>query len=120
MARESDLYGIIGEKLTIAPGATNALFMPGYPGELASIVKYVSGGSLEVVGAPPGASLPNFAGASYVGSTWLGLSLVPFIGNGYLLGSTEILNITGPARYYLMATGSTVIAMHFVGRSQGF
>lgn len=120
MARESDVNAVIGERLVVGSGGSFGLLVTPYQGEVASILKYFTGGSLEIVAAPPGPSLPNYPGSTVVGGTWLGASLNALAGTGYMFGTSETLNITGPARYYLIATGATTTVMHFVGRSQGF
>lgn len=107
MGRETDLNGVVGGVLTIAPGATNARFVPQIAGEISSGIKYFTGGSLEIIGTTAGGTLT----AS---------QLVAAQGTGYLFGSGESLNFDGAVRYYLMATGATVVAYQLKGLSSGF
>ncbi len=107
MARENDVNGLGATQLVIAPGATNAILVSAVPGEVASLIKYSTGGSLEIVQAPYGAS-------------YTGASLVPLIGTGYLMGVSEVISLTGPARYYLIATGATTTVMNLRGLSSGY
>jgi hypothetical protein len=64
-------------------------------GVVGGYLKWASGGSLEIM--PQG-----IVGASIGGATTAGL--------GYLLGVTESYPFTGPACFYLAATGSTAVA----------
>lgn len=97
MAREGDVKGFGATKFIIPPGGTNAILVDAWAGECSGILKYFSGGSLEICGVPAG---QTFAGAS--------LGALP--GTGYLLGTTEAVNDTGSARFYLVASGATTIA----------
>lgn len=112
MARENGLEGVVGIKVTIAPGATNAVLMTPIAGEISSGIKYFSGGSLEILQCPSGSTLTN-------------AQLVAAQGNStYLLGTPinqyESLNFDGAVRYYLMATGATVVCYQLKGLSTGF
>lgn len=110
--RESDIRGLTGRKYTVAPGATNALLIEPTTLEGAGILKYFSGGSLEIYHAPQGSPLLNGA------TTQAGASLVALSAGGtmgYLMGTSEIVNIDGGCRFYLMATGATVIAYQLKG-----
>jgi len=63
-----------------------------------------SGGSLEIVPV-------QFSGSSSAaGSAW---------GKGYLVGATEVVKISGPAAFYLAATGSTVTVNLLLGYTAG-
>lgn len=115
MAREADSYGVSTALLTIAPGATNALLVKGIPGQGAWLVKYGTGGSLEIVGAPP---LPDANGTG--ATAWAAASLVPLLGTGYLMDSGEPISGDGPTRFYLMATGATTTAYILRGLTSGF
>lgn len=57
------------------------------------------GGTLEIVNA-----------ATLTGPGW---------GTGYPLGASEVLNIGGPATFYLAATGATMTAAVLMGRTAG-
>lgn len=102
MARELTAYGFTCGSYAVPPGASNSILVQAAPGEISSTIKYFSGGSLELIGAPG----PGLTGGVVAGS-------------GYLFG-TEILNITGAARYYLCATGATAVAYFAKGLSQGY
>lgn len=104
---QGDVNGLLGERLVVGPGATLALLVTPQAGQVSQTLKYFSGGSAEIVQA--GAGL-----------TATGTTLVNLAGTGYLLGTTEAINISGPARYYIIATGSTTTLMSLRGLSAGF
>lgn len=62
-----------------------------------------AGGTLEIVPVPVALSGSSAAG-------W---------GLGYMLGGTEVYNIGGPAKFYLAATGATMIASLAIGFTYG-
>jgi len=102
MARESDIYLLGATQLVIGTSAilhfANAQQFVG-----SGVLKRMSGGSLEIVSAPPA-----LTGSSAV--VW---------GTGYLLEPTESVAIGGPASFYLAATGATVIAGYIFGKTNG-
>lgn len=91
------IFGLTAMQIAVPAGATNAVFIDNVPKQGAMLLKYFSGGTLEIHGA-------------LNGSTMAGATLAPLIGTGYILGTSEAVNIDGPARFYLMATGSTAVA----------
>ena len=100
MASSSEpIFGAVTSQVVVAPGATNAFFIENIPLQGALLLKYFSGGTLEVHGT----NRTN-------GSTMPGASLAPLIGTGYILGTSEVLSLAGPTRIYLMATGATAVA----------
>jgi hypothetical protein len=107
MARESDVKGFGATKLIVPPGGTLAVLVDAWAGECSGVLKYFSGGSLEICGVPPGV-------------TYTGASLGALAGMGYLMGTSESINDTGSARFYLVATGATAIAYCLKGLSAGF
>lgn len=106
MASSSDsIFGLGATQVIVPPGATNAVLVLNIPKETSVTTKILSGGgSLEIHG-------------TINGSTMAGASLAALIGRGYLLGATEQVNIDGPARFYLMATGATMVACLLKGLS---
>lgn len=103
MASSSDsIFGLVPSQIVVAPGATNAQFVDITSRQGAINLKYFAGGTLEIHHA-------------INGSTMAGASLAPLIGTGYIMGTSEILSIDGPARFYLMATGTTATAMLLKG-----
>lgn len=108
MARDLTAYALQSTLMTIAPGGgTLGLLVNPLNGEITSLLKYFTGGSLEIFQAPLGTTAPA-----------AGYSLVP--GTGYLLGTSESLTFDGAVRYYLVATGATAQAYSLKGLSQGY
>lgn len=93
MAREDDIHSHVGERHVI--GLSQIVGVTVLPGQVSTLFKYFSGGSLEIGGA----SL-----------TW---------GSGYLMAVGEALSIDNAATFYLAATGATTIAYSLRGRSAG-
>ncbi len=112
MARENDLQGILPTLMIIPPGATLAVLITPIACECSSGLKYLSGGSLEIQFAPN----PVAGGATALSAT----QLVDVQGKGYLMGSSEAINFDGPVRYYLMATGATVLVNSIRGLTSGY
>lgn len=104
MARELAAYAYAVTLFTVPAGYSNALLVTPAAGEISSTLKYFTGGSLEILQATQGASTPVQTAAAL----------------GYLLGTTEIVNTDGAARYYLCATGTTTQAYYLRRLSQGF
>lgn len=86
----SSVYKQFPETLAIPTGVT-AIIKP-MPHQIGVIVKYVSGGSLSIIGSSH-ASGSTFATA-----------------NTYLLGSSEVLNVALSGPLQLSATGATSVA----------
>lgn len=100
------VYGLGSTRIVVPVGATNALLFTPIVGQNGTLFKYWSGGTLEVIGVPAGVTLTaqNLADAN---------------GNHYLLGTSEVLSLDGPARFYLSSTGSTTVLMALIGKSAG-
>ncbi len=101
-----DVYGIFAERVHI--GLSAAIGLTQIPGQISTSFKYLSGGTLEIVGstainAPPGWSLPV--------ATW---------GAGYIVGTAEVIACDGPASFYLRSTGATSTIMVLRGLSNGY
>lgn len=108
-SKQNDITGFFATQLIVPSGATLAILLQNNAFECNSIVKYFSGGSLELIGISGG-----------YGNTYAGGSLVAMNGTGYLFGSGEAVSIGGPARYYLMATGATAVAYLLKGMGTGY
>jgi hypothetical protein len=104
----SDLraYSIKTEQITIAPGATLAHFYEPIAGQINSLIKYLSGGTLQICGVT-------------LGMTMTAAQLVSADGQGYLMGATEALSLEGPAPCYLMALSATTMVTVVRGKSAG-
>lgn len=84
--------------------ATLAAFFAPIAGQNCWQLKYSSGGTLEMVGCPPGTTLT-------------GDQLLAAIGQHYIFSANEVLSIDGAAPFYLMATGATVVLYAIRGRN---
>lgn len=115
---QSDINGVKGIKQIVPVGATVAVLISPLDGETGSLIKYFTGGSLEIVQAP--VRHDTYGQSSLIGLTWAGASLVALQGTGYLFGSSEVVSVDGPARYYLMATGATVTCYLLKGLTAGY
>ena len=109
MGRESDIFGLAGGRLHIPVGATLATLMEPIAGQISWVVKYLSGGTLEILGA----TLPT------AGSTLSAGDLSTLSGTGYLMGTSEALSIDGPARFYLSSTSATTVITVLRGKTSG-
>lgn len=111
MSSSSDsLFGVGVTQILVAPGATNAQYIDMGARVSSLLIKYVSGGTLEIQPAMLGSTMP-------------GASLAGLIGTGYIFGAGatgfagEALSFDGPTKMYLMATGSTALAYLLAGRT---
>lgn len=103
VARELTVYGVTSGFIAVPAGVSLAYLMQQAPGEISSSIKYVGGGSLEIIGR----------GGQ-------GATVVPTAGTGYLMSGGEAFNFDGAASYYLVATGATATLYFLKGLSQGF
>lgn len=94
MSQRDELFGFEGKRITV--GLSQIVGVTVSAGQAAAIIKYFSGGSLEIGGA----SL-----------TW---------GQGYLMDTKEVVSFQSSGTFYLAATGSTVTCMMFRGKTSGF
>lgn len=92
MANQDDVFSISPSTINVGTSTGSYVGITCGSGVNSQILKYYSGGSLLVYGTTAAA-----AGAS--------------TGFAYLMGTSEALNIGGPAQYYLTATGATVVCM---------
>jgi hypothetical protein len=87
----NDVFNFRGEKVTV--GLSQILGVTGIAGQNSAILKYYSGGSLEIGG-------PSL--------TWAG---------GYLVSTSEVLSLNSYATFYLVASGATVVTYLLRGLS---
>lgn len=94
MAREADIHSFEGQRVTI--GLSSIIGITLTAGQVATLVKYLSGGTLE------------FGGASL---SW---------GQGYVVSANEAVAADSSGTLYACATGSTVVVCILRGKSSGF
>lgn len=107
MSRQDDVQSLFTQALTVPLGLTLGVYMDQQPGEVTKTIKYLSGGTLWLIGCTGGATI---AGATVAA---LGLTFA------YAVGPTETLSFGGAARFYLAATGATVQVAVIRGISPG-
>lgn len=100
--QQNDLYAMGSTRINI--GLSQVIRVVPSAFQYAEQFRIVAGGSLEVV-------QPQFSGSSSAaGNAW---------GTGYLVGASEIIQVRGPAAFYLAATGSTVTIHLLMGYTSG-
>jgi hypothetical protein len=104
MAAQDAIVSIRTEQVTIPAGHTLGYYVDALPGQVSIQLKYMSGGSLLLIGAASGMTVP---GSTMPGATIAALGATFF----YLFGTTESLSIAGPARFYLAASAATQVAI---------
>lgn len=100
------IFGLGTTRITIGVGSTLAFLLTHVAGQNSTVLKYFSGGTLEVIGVADGVTLT----AAQLGAANQ---------TGYIMGTTEVLSIDGPVRCYLSATAATTVVMALLGKSQG-
>lgn len=108
MAREADVSTLYSQLITIKAGGGSAMLMGATAGQVGWLLKYASGGSLEIHGCP---TLPIGVSTG---------SALPSGSSGYLLATTEPFSIAGPSRFFLVATGTDAIAYVLRAMGPGF
>lgn len=105
MAREADVSSLQTSLVTVKAGGSSAMAMLATAGQVGWLFKYASGGSLEIHSAAVGIS----AGSALASGS-----------SGYLMASTEVMSIAGPARFFLVATGSDAVVNVVRAMGPGF
>ena len=114
MSRNADIYSVPSFRVTIPAGA--AAQIGPFPGQLATSIKLISGGTLEI--GAWGASLNSGALNTIVGLTGtiaVGSSQVP--GQMYPLSSNEVFSLNSSGVYVLYASSATCVVAVASGRS---
>lgn len=99
MSQRTDVFGLVPETLFIPLGATSALLLDGDVGQVGSVLNYISGGTLWIMGVTGGQTLT----AAQLASDFNGATL------RFNVQSGQAINIDGAPRFYLAATGATVV-----------
>lgn len=100
------VYGLETSRINVGVGSTIAILVEPIVGQQNIVLKYFSGGTLEILGVSAGVTLT----AAQLGTANQ---------TGYLMGTTEVLTLDGPARFYLSSTAATTIVMVIRGKSAG-
>lgn len=104
MSGQRDVYVVGATRVSI--GQSQIIRVTPPPGAAQTNLKYISGGSLEIV-------QPALSGAS--------TSTAGGWGTGYLVGTSEVVQMPGPATFYLSCgvAGATTVACLAWGFSAG-
>lgn len=99
------VFGVTTAVYRVSPGITLAQLVAGdqIAGVNSVILKNFSGGTMWIIGGVAS------------GSTLTPAQLASAFSSAYLVSASETLNIDGPARFYLGATGATAIAYVIYG-----
>lgn len=100
MGRETDIFSLYPEQITMASGVTN-IFKP-LPGQIAATVKYGAGGTLYFLGT-----------SSSIGNSFATL-------NKYPIGANEIFNFDCAGSFSVGTESATTIFYVLRSRSAGF
>jgi hypothetical protein len=116
------VFTVGATRLQVPVGATLALFCQPVQGQLGWYLKYISGGTCEILSTAVG-----FTNGTYYGTTQPAGTLAIMSGNGYLLGGIgitgaifETVKLMGPAQFYLSSTGATSIVSLLMLKGQGY
>lgn len=104
MANNEDLHGVESQQHVVGTGMSAYVTVSQEGRLINNTFKYVSGGTLWVVGTTQQAqAVAN------------GLTSV-----GYLVGTSEVLSFNGPAKFFLYALSATTVVHSLKGFSQGY
>lgn len=115
ISSEDSVWSLGVTRIIVPIGATLAVFISPYAGQINCTLKYLSGGTCEILAA----------GTTALGTdVTLGTTQTPGVlatqsGFGYLLGASEVLSISGPASFYVSSTGATTILAAIFAKGQG-
>lgn len=100
------IFGLATSRIEVPPGSTQAVLFEALAGQNSVLLKYFSGGTLEILGVSTGVTLTA-------------VQLAAANQSGYLMGTSEILALDGPVRCYLSSTGATTTVMVIRGKTAG-
>lgn len=104
------VFNLQTSRYVIPVGATNLVLIDGnaIAGANSVMLKLMAGGTCEIHGVAQGVTYSAAQGASLFAA-----------GSGYPLDVAERLPISGPIRFYIMATGATATVAAIWGRTLG-
>ena len=109
MGSNTDVYGLFPSTLTIPLGITLPVLMEAKQLQTSGALEYLSGGTLWILGITYGQTLAADAAATvFAGGTFI-----------YNVQSGRAINIDGAPRFYLAATGATVVCQLLRGLGPG-
>lgn len=129
VSSDDNIFSTYTQRIQIPFGATLAVFVNALPAQKAIAIKYLSGGTLEILPSLGGVSLlaAQVAGGSQTaghyqvpfGTTQTAQALANLNQTGYLMGTSEVLTFDGTPSFYLSATGASVFVAIIRGCGAG-
>ena len=104
------VFGLQTSRITVPVGATVAVFVQGVTAQVSFSMQYISGGTLEILGA-------TLLGTVF--STLPVTDLATASGTGYLLPTSAAISFMGTPRFYLSSLAATTIVQVVRGIGQG-
>lgn len=102
MSRNQDIIATGATQFVV--GLSQVVRLVAGPNQYAQTLKWLSGGSLEIV------PIQLSGSSTAAGNAW---------GKGYLLSTTEVFNVGGPATMYFAASGATALGQMVLGYTAG-
>lgn len=99
----------------IALNVETALWCQPVPGQLSTTLKFISGGSLEILASGYGQSNIGF----FQATTLTAAGLTAATSTGYQFSAAEVVKLGGPAYFYLNARGATCVAFQYFETGKG-
>lgn len=109
MLQNEKVMGVKGDRITIPAGITNAVYMRGLHYQTSVLIRLVSGGTLFIIGASNGqtyAAAQPLPGSTLAGAT-IAAIWATFAYHVGASGTESVVEIQGPAAFYLGSDGGT-------------
>lgn len=101
MADTDKVYRVLPEIVSVSTGITNAVFVQPVAGQVSVLARLVSGGSLYI--------LPANSGSTYAAATLAAVFATYAYGFGAIGTAESMVELQGPACFYLGAVGGTTV-----------
>lgn len=112
MGSNNDILNLVPQIITVPVGVTAAVYVGAAAGQRDVQIRNVSGGGTLSI-------LASNAGSTYAGGTLLALSAT-FAYFVAASGTESVVNVRGPASFYLAATGATTVVTILRGMGSGY
>jgi len=111
MAREDQTYTVTPTILTVPLGVTNGVYFGQQNGRVSVTIKNNTSAATLLI-------LPTNSGSTYAGATLAALTAT--FGYSVDTGQTGSVTISGPAAFYLAASGATATVHLMINTTSGF
>lgn len=111
---QDSIWSLGSTRVVVPVGATLAVFMQPFPGQMVTQLKLMVGGTCEIL--PAGSTQVNIG--FFIGTTQPAATLAALSGSGYMFSAGEVLSLSGPAMFYLSSTGATSVLHALFGKGQ--